>query len=184
MDGVQLLPYDPAWPAQYAAEAARVLAVLPPALVVGIEHFGSTAIPGMLAKPVIDILVAVRSISEARAVAPGPMQALDYAFWAGNPREDRLFFVRGLPPAPRRTHHVHMTEPDGDLWRRLLFRDHLRAHPDEAARYTALKRDLAARYAEDREAYTAGKSTYIDAVMAKAVRPRGPSSPACPAPSG
>jgi GrpB-like predicted nucleotidyltransferase (UPF0157 family) len=152
----------------YAAEIARVRAVLPPELIVDCAHFGSTAIPGMLAKPVIDMLMAVRSLAEARAVAVAPLESLGYAFWADNPKTDRMFFVRGLPPAPSRTHHLHMTEPGGDLWRRLKFRDYLCANPDEAARYTALKIELAAQYRTDREAYTDAKTDYVKAVLAKA----------------
>lgn len=167
MDEVALAEYDPAWPAMYAAEAARLRAALPAGLVLAMEHFGSTAIPGLVAKPVIDILVAVPSVEAARAVAVAPMEALGYAFWADNPKRDRLFFVKGLPPAaPHRTHHVHMMERDGELWRRLGFRDYLRAHPEEAARYAALKRELAARHREDREAYTAAKAAYVEAVLA------------------
>jgi GrpB-like predicted nucleotidyltransferase (UPF0157 family) len=169
MDEVHLQAYDPAWPAQYEAEAQRLRAVLPPGLILAMEHFGSTAIPGLPAKPVIDILIAVRDLPRARAVAVRPLQAIGYAFWSDNPKPDRLFFVKGLPPAaPHRTHHVHMTEPDGEMWHRLLFRDYLRAHPDEAARYSALKQDLAVRHRLDREAYTAAKTAYVLAVMAKA----------------
>lgn len=134
MDDVILADYDPAWPAAYEAEAAWLRAALPPGLVVAMEHFGSTAVPGLLAMPVIDILVAVRSLSEAHAAALAPIRALGYAFWADNPKPDRLFFVRGLPLAPRRTHYVHITEPGGEPWARLPFRDHLRAHPEEEAR--------------------------------------------------
>ena len=168
MDGVELVGYDAGWPAIYAAEVARVLWVLPAGLVVGAEHFGSTAVPGMAAKPVIDILIAVQSLAAARAEAVGPLEGLGYAFWADNPARDRMFFVQGLPAAPRRTHHVHMTEPGGEMWARLLFRDVLRTDAGEAARYAALKRELAARFREDREAYTRGKSAYVDAVMARA----------------
>ena len=169
MDHIHLVDYDSAWPLMFAAEAARVSSALPRGLVLAIEHFGSTAIPNMVAKPIIDLLVAVRSIQEARETAVGPMEALGYAFWSDNPRRDRLFFVKGLPPAaPHRTHHVHMTELNGDLWHRLLFRDYLRCHPDEAQRYAALKRSLVAQHRHDREAYTAAKSDYVDAVMAKA----------------
>ena len=102
-------------------------------------------------------------------VAVGRLDALGYAFWWDNPKTDRLFFVKGLPPsAPQRTHHIHMTEIDGEMWQRLIFRDYLRAHPDEAARYAALKHDLATRHSQDREAYTDAKSDYVDGVLAKA----------------
>jgi GrpB-like predicted nucleotidyltransferase (UPF0157 family) len=168
MDEVLLEKYNPLWPEMYEAEIARVRQVLPPGLVLAAEHFGSTAIPGLLAKPVIDILVAVRSLDEARRLAVAPMETLDYAYWADNPRDDRMFFVRGLPPAPSRTHHVHLTELGGAMWSRLVFRDYLRAHADEAARYAALKIELAARHHTDREAYTEAKTGYVDSVLAKA----------------
>jgi GrpB-like predicted nucleotidyltransferase (UPF0157 family) len=80
-----------------------------------------------------------------------------------------MFFVKGMPPhGARRTHHVHITEPGGEMWqRRLPFRDYLRSHPCEARRYEALKYDLAARFPDDRECYTAAKSDYIEAVWRK-----------------
>jgi GrpB-like predicted nucleotidyltransferase (UPF0157 family) len=90
-------------------------------------------------------------------------------YWAENPKPDRMFFVKGMPPyGERRTHHVHITEPDGEMWqRRLAFRDYLRANPDEAGRYEALKHDLAERYATDREQYTDAKTEYIESVYQK-----------------
>src|SRR4029450_2664638 len=94
---------------------------------------------------------------------------LYYVFWPDNPKNDRLFFVKGMPPhGERRTHHVQVTEPAGERWQRLAFRDYLRAHPDEAARYEALKRKLALEHQADREAYTAAKSSYVESVMRKA----------------
>jgi len=169
VDEVLILPYDRRWPTLYEAEATRLALALPSGLVLSIDHIGSTAIPGMPAKPVIDILLLVTSAALARATAVGPLEALGYAYWADNPHPDRLFFVKGLPPAaPHRTHHVHMREPGEDHRGRLLFRDHLRANPDEAARYAALKYELAARHGADREAYTDAKSVYVEAVLEKA----------------
>jgi GrpB-like predicted nucleotidyltransferase (UPF0157 family) len=80
-----------------------------------------------------------------------------------------MFFVKGMPPyGERRTHHVHITELDGEMWqRRLAFRDYLRSHPEEAGRYAALKHDLATRYPTDRERYTDAKTAYIEAVHRK-----------------
>jgi GrpB-like predicted nucleotidyltransferase (UPF0157 family) len=109
----------------------------------------------------------VRSIPEARERVVEPLTALGYAFWADNPKRDRLFFLRGLPPAPRRTHHVHMTETQGEKWQNLQFRDYLRRHDEARADYLALKLDLARRFPEDREAYTEGKQGFVDAIMAK-----------------
>jgi GrpB-like predicted nucleotidyltransferase (UPF0157 family) len=166
MDEVLIAPYDPRWPDAFATEAARLRAALPADLVIGIEHFGSTAVPGMAAKPIIDILVAVTSLDRARAVAVPAISALGYLYWEDNPKPDRMFFVKGLPPhGARRSHHVHLTEPDGEMWRRRLkLRDLLRADPAEAGRYEALKRDLAARYPTDREAYTDAKTDYLESL--------------------
>ena len=92
---------DPRWAALYAAEVDRLRAVLPAELICVMEHFGSTAIPGLIAKPIIDILAAVTSVDQARRTAVAPLESLGYAFWADNPKSDRLFFVKGLPPASR-----------------------------------------------------------------------------------
>jgi GrpB-like predicted nucleotidyltransferase (UPF0157 family) len=169
MDDIAIAAYDPTWPAQFEAEATRLRATLRDEPIAGLEHFGSTAIPGLAAKPIIDILVAVPSVTQARARFPEKLKPLDYVFWPDNPKTDRLFFVKGMPPyGKRRTHHVHVTEPAGELWVRLKFRDYLRNHPDEAARYEALKRKLAAEHRADREAYTAAKADYVESVMRKA----------------
>jgi GrpB-like predicted nucleotidyltransferase (UPF0157 family) len=171
MDAVEIVDYDPAWPLLYEAEAARIRAVLDSNLIVGLQHFGSTAIPGLAAKPIIDILIAVRSIADAQAAVIDPLQRLGYAYWSENPKVDRMFFVKGMPPfGQRRTHHVHVTEPTGEMWQqRLAFRDYLKAHPEDAARYGRLKHDLAARHRLDREAYTSAKDHFIADIQRKIV---------------
>ena len=126
-DRVELVAYDPSWPAQYEAEASAI-----------------------------------------RAALAGPA---DYVFWADNPRRDRLFFVKGMPPfGTRRTHHVHVRTPE-DARTALLFCEHLRRHPEEAARYAALKRELSARNPTDRGAYTEGKARYVDDIVRRAGNP-------------
>ena len=168
MDEIEIVDFDPRWASLFNEEAARLRAVLDPSLIVGLEHFGSTAIPGLAAKPIIDILIAVRSLAAARATFVEVLQKLDYIYWADNPRKDRMFFVQGMPPSgSRRSHHVHITEPTGELWHRLAFRDYLRAHPDEAATYERLKKRLAVEHQTDREAYTDAKSVYVESVMRK-----------------
>lgn len=170
MDEVEIVAYDQRWPALFGEEAKRLRATLDPSLIVGLEHFGSTAIPGLSAKPIIDILIAVRSLADARAGFIAPLRTLDYVYWADNPKTDRLFFVKGMPPfGSGRSHHVHVTEPDGEMWQRLAFRDYLRAHPEEARTYERLKRRLAAEHRTDREAYTDAKSAYIEGVMRRAM---------------
>ncbi len=166
-DRNELVPYDPRWPELYRAEAPLVRAALGEQ-VVAIEHFGSTAIPGLAAKPIIDILVAVRALA-AMGHAEAALAPLGYVFWRDNPKRDRMFFVKGMPPyGAGRSHHVHITELSGEMWRRRIFRDYLISHPDEARRYEALKRDLLARFPDDRESYTDAKSAYVDSVMALA----------------
>jgi GrpB-like predicted nucleotidyltransferase (UPF0157 family) len=169
MDDVEIVPYDPAWESLFAVEADRLRAALESEAIVGIEHFGSTAVPGLAAKPIIDILIAVHSLARAKTSMVRPIIALGYVYWAENPKPDRMFFVKGMPPyGVRRTHHVHITEPNGEMWqRRLAFRDYLRANADEARRYEALKHDLAARYPTDREQYTDAKSAYLADVYRK-----------------
>src|SRR6202030_1812447 len=95
-DRIELVPYDPRWPALFAAEAPLVRVALGDQ-VLAIEHFGSTAIPGMAAKPIIDILVAVRSLA-AMDHAEAALTPLGYVFWRDNPKRDRMFFVKGMPP--------------------------------------------------------------------------------------
>lgn len=171
MDEVKIVDYDPRWPILFDEEAGRLRAALDPSAIVGIEHFGSTAVPNLSAKPIIDILIAVRSLAEARASFVEALRKLDYVYWADNPKKDRMFFVKGMPPfGPRRTHHVHVTEVDGEMWLRLPFRDYLRANPEEAGLYEQLKRRLAAEHRTDREAYTDAKSAYIDSVMRKLMK--------------
>jgi GrpB-like predicted nucleotidyltransferase (UPF0157 family) len=171
MDEVELVNYDPRWPVLFDEEAKRLRAVLDPSLILGLEHFGSTAVPDLSAKPIIDILIAVRSLTDAQASFVEALRNLDYVYWAENPKQDRMFFVKGMPPfGSRRSHHVHVTEPHGEMWQRLAFRDYLRAHPEEAATYQRLKRRLAAEHQTDREAYTVAKSAYVESVMRKAMK--------------
>ena len=171
MDEVEIVDYDPRWPLLFDEEAKRLRAVLDPSLIVGLEHFGSTAVPGLSAKPIIDILVAVRSLAAAQATIVEALRKLDYVYWADNPKKDRMFFVKGMPPfGSKRSHHVHVTEPHGEMWQRLAFRDYLRAHREEAETYERLKKRLAAEHQTDREAYTDAKSAYIASVMRKAAK--------------
>ena len=166
-DEIELVDYDPSWPRLFEEERALLQRVLPADQVLSIEHAGSTAIPGLGAKPIIDIFIAVPSIDVARATMVAPIEAIDYVYWAENPDKTHMFFVKGMPPyGERRTHHVHIREPTSQhLQRALAFRDYLRGHPDEAERYQRLKSDLAQRYRSDREAYTRAKDAYVLSVV-------------------
>ena len=122
------------------------------------------AIPNIRAKPIIDVLV----IHPQPARWPeliGPIASLGYVYWPDNPRKDRMFFVKGMPPfGPRRTHHVHVRVPS-DARAELLFRDALRGDPMLAGRYAELKDALAVRYPDDRDAYTEAKTDFIAEVL-------------------
>jgi GrpB-like predicted nucleotidyltransferase (UPF0157 family) len=161
------MEYDADWPAMFEAEANRIQSALGRAIGFSLEHFGSTAIPGLAAKPIIDILVLVGDQSQWPRLVE-PIQSLGYVFWADNPRQDRMFFVKGMPPfGERRTHHIHVrTLADGRAL--ILFRDYLRGHAEEVVRYASLKRELAERYPADRDAYTDGKSQFVDEIVRKA----------------
>src|SRR5712664_392478 len=98
MDEVEIVDYDPHWPSLFDEEAKRLRAILDPSLIVGLEHFGSTAVPGLSAKPIIDILIAVRSLADAQATFVEALRILDYVYWGDNPKKDRMFFVKGMQP--------------------------------------------------------------------------------------
>jgi GrpB-like predicted nucleotidyltransferase (UPF0157 family) len=163
---VELVAYDPVWPDQFEAERIRLAAVLAPWLVGSIEHIGSTAVPGVAAKPVIDIAVGVRDLksSEPARLAVLP---LGYQYFPYRASEEHWF----CKPSPAyRTHHLHLVPFDGTLWReRLAFRDYLREHPVVAGDYATLKRSLTEQYRFDREAYTEAKGPFIRAVLAVAL---------------
>ena len=160
--------YDPNWPALFAQERTRIAHALG-AFALTIEHVGSTAVPGLPSKPIIDLLVGVPSLEEAAQRCIKPLEALSYIYmpeyapWI--PGE--LFFRKG-PPGPW-THHLHMMEPSHPRWEaRLVFRDYLRAHGEAARAYAEIKRALAASSQDDIEAYRTGKDAFVEAITAKA----------------
>ena len=160
---IELHAYDPGWPAAFAREKARIVPLFPvPPLLV--EHMGSTAIPGLDAKPVIDIIVLAERLEQARAAIP-PLEATGYSFWAENPDKTKFFLAKGLPPAPRRTYHLHIYGDADEVRRHLVFRDHLRASAEARAAYLRLKAELAGRFRDDRDAYSRHKSGFIDEVV-------------------
>jgi GrpB-like predicted nucleotidyltransferase (UPF0157 family) len=169
-DHIIIVAYDPNWKrkAEKEIEAIKNLFVDADWLI-EIQHIGSTAIPGLAAKPVIDFLIGVRSLDEAQQ-AIKPIEDLGYVYWYDNPNKEKMFFVKGMPPfGTGRTHHIHIVKHEGDYWQaRLLFRDYLRKHPDEMLRYAKLKQEKMAQHPEDREAYTDAKGEYVASVLKKA----------------
>ncbi|NPV07756.1 MAG: GrpB family protein [Anaerolineae bacterium] len=165
--------YDPSWPAMFERERARIQEALAGRGAV-VEHVGSTAVPGLGAKPIIDILIGVANLQEADGCVPC-LVALGYTYFPEHEAEipDRRYLDRQGEDG---SYHVHMVEIGGDFWERhLLFRDYLRAHPEVAAEYDRLKRDLAQRYGTDREGYTNAKTDFVRAIeeRARRDRPRG-----------
>ena len=167
MDKVEIANYDPQWPELFAAEAARLRPAFGPSLAV-MEHIGSTSVPGLAAKPVIDIQAVVRSLPEMDTVAPR-VTALGWTQGIFVPDSKRRLYFKKYDAAGVRTHQLHVYEADHPAAAaHLLFRDFLRKHEEEAPRYEALKRELAARFHADRLAYNDAKTEYIEAVVTKA----------------
>jgi GrpB-like predicted nucleotidyltransferase (UPF0157 family) len=152
---VELVEYSPLWPALYEAERERLEPLLD---ALEIHHIGSTAVPGLLAKPIVDIVALVDDL-DAPVVALIESGGYQYPWAFNGTLAHRRFLC--YPRASHRTHHLHLVDDRAELERRLRFRDRLRADPTLAAEYAALKRALAARYPEDREAYTEAKAPFI-----------------------
>lgn len=160
---VSICNYDPAWPARFAAEQALLERVLADWLAGPIEHVGSTAVPGLAAKPVIDIMAAVRDLESVRDAIP-VLAERDYCH---APYKSEVMHWFCKPSPERRTHHLHLVPYESRLWHeRLVFRDALRADAVLAAEYAALKRELAVRFSRDRERYTQEKGSFIVRVLA------------------
>ena len=158
-----VVPYDPAWPRLYAEEAARIHSAFGEN-VVELEHIGSTAVPDVAAKPVLDICVGLRSLELARPQLEA-MERLGYEYIGEYGIPGRLFFRKG---GVERTHHVHAVQWGSEQWHRhRAFRDYLCAHPDEARRYGEHKLRVAAEAASSDD-YWERKQPYVDALFARA----------------
>jgi GrpB-like predicted nucleotidyltransferase (UPF0157 family) len=131
----------------------------------GIHHVGSTAVPGLAAKPIVDILVGVDSLDASRACFD-PLAKLGYLYFPYRPEEMHWFCK---PHPSRRTHHLHLVPTGSRRYAdELAFRDRLRTKSEVATEYAALKQDLAERFADDREAYTDAKSDFVHRVLGRA----------------
>jgi GrpB-like predicted nucleotidyltransferase (UPF0157 family) len=138
--------------------------------VVAIEHIGSTAVPGLGAKPIIDIMVGLRRLSDAEDCIE-PLRGIGYEYVPELEAEipERRYFHKGPSSVPEKHYHLHMVEIHGEFWNiQILFRDYLRTHFDSAREYFKLKEELAAKYRFNREAYTEAKSSFIKSTIAKA----------------
>jgi GrpB-like predicted nucleotidyltransferase (UPF0157 family) len=162
---VRLVAYDPTWAALFAAEAQRIRAELGPDLPLALEHMGSTAVPGLVAKPILDLLGGYPPGTRVERYIAALVRA-GYAHRGEQGIPGREFFRRGEP----RAYHLHLAVQYGPFWREhLAFRDALRAQRAVCEAYAALKLDLARRYPRNREAYIEGKSAFVRQVVAEAL---------------
>lgn len=162
---IVVVPYDPDWPRRFEAERALLERVLVPWLDGGIHHIGATSVPGLAAKPILDMMVGVRDFDEARASFL-PLRDQSYVYAPHRPGIAH-HFCKPSVRLPEMTHNLHLTEPGSDLWReRLAFRDALRADGALVAEYEALKLRLARDHRKDPAAYTAGKRAFVACVLA------------------
>ncbi|MCP2322537.1 GrpB-like predicted nucleotidyltransferase (UPF0157 family) [Hamadaea flava] len=167
-DPIDIVPADPGWPTAYAEQHDQVAAALGEWLSGPVEHIGSTSVPGLPAKPIIDMLARVPQWEPS--LTGSLTAALAGIGWvhAPEPADDaQRKWSFCYPDIAWRTHHLHVVGEDWD-WRPLLkFRDHLRSHPDDAAEYARIKTDLAAADRHDRPAYRAGKAPFIESILAR-----------------
>lgn len=158
---VRLDDYSASWDDLYQQEAERIRTALGD-LAIGVEHVGSTAIPGIKAKPILDIAVGVRRLEDS-ARCKEPLEGLGYQWVHWIVLEDDHIFGKG---GETQTHLVHIVEYESDKWREYLkFRDTLRADPAMARAYEELKRELSEKFSDKRSGYTAAKAAFIRQVL-------------------
>ncbi|MBA4124973.1 MAG: GrpB family protein [Acidobacteria bacterium] len=157
---VKLEPHSEQWLQLFTDEAARIRETIGE-VSASIEHIGSTSIRGIAAKPIVDIAVGVEKLEDGERCLR-PLENIGYEYRGEHGIAGRFYFVKGEP----RTHHLHLVEIDSDFWRsHLLFRDYLSENQAVAEEYENLKKELAKRHAENREAYTNGKAAFIENVL-------------------
>jgi GrpB-like predicted nucleotidyltransferase (UPF0157 family) len=164
---VQIVEYDPAWPELFILERRVLESLIGPWITGTCEHIGSTAVSGLAAKPVVDVMVGVETLEASRPA----IEVLSNHGYQYSPYRPDVMHWFCKPSFSFRTHHVHLVPFGSGLWEdRVLFRDYLRTHGSVAEEYAQLKRNLAAKYRDDREAYTDGKAEFVLRVLARARR--------------
>ena len=163
MDSIHVVPHNPNWQLEYKRESMRLTRMMG-ANLLAIHHIGSTAIPNIVAKPIIDMLIVVQTIEQVE-LHGAAMAAEGYLAFGENGIAGRRYFVK-RGPGGERTHHVHVyARGSAQIERHLVFRDYLLAHPAEARRYGELKQSLAALHSNDRKAYQDGKDALVHELM-------------------
>ena len=167
MRKVEVVPHNPKWHDAYQSESQRIINALGDN-VVAVHHIGSTAIAGIYAKPIIDILVEVKDLFLLDSYSS--TQSLSYEAMGEFGIRDRRYFIKYNLDGER-THHLHMFKADSpQVSRHLAFRDYMRSHPESAREYSNLKRELAAKYPQNIDRYMDGKDGFIELMDRKAAR--------------
>lgn len=163
---IEVVPYDPRWPDLFAQEAAAISGIGAKCML-AVHHIGSTSVPGLVAKPVIDILLEVTDLAALERY-DGEMEGLGYVVKGEYGIPGRRFYLKGVW---HRTHHIHaFLNASSGFERHLAFRDYLRAHPEDAAEYGALKLKNAAKFPHDMDGYCEAKHDYVTSLEQRAVR--------------
>ncbi len=161
---VDVVAHNPDWADEFEREKERILEACGNK-VIAVEHIGSTSIPGLVAKPIIDIALGIRRLQDAKQLLPY-LKKLDYHFYKKFQRQ-LLFVAKG--PDEKRTHYLHVMRYNGAKWKTdQLFRNYLRTHPRAVREYSDLKQKLAKAHPDDRQAYSDGKDEFIKSIIAKA----------------
>ena len=162
MEQVVLMPYDPRWPHIFADESRRVRNALMPFGFESVEHVGSTAIPGMRSKPIVDIMAGINTMKNLPAPNDCLWSSLHYEWGHGPERPTEWFYFIKRDSAGERMAHLHVVPFNGDFWRRMItFRDALLEDASLARKYEDLKIRLAAQFGHDRLRYLAGKESFV-----------------------
>jgi len=168
---ISIEPYNPLWIRMFDEEAKLLRVILPSNLVRRIEHFGSTSVSGLSAKPIIDILVEVSSLQETQEQIVPILTGRGYEyFWRPTIGDEPPYYAWFIKRdnLGKRSHHIHMVEGNSPLWDRLYFRNYLREFPEISKSYDKLKQTLCDLYPHDRVRYTREKSEFIVEVTKKA----------------
>ncbi len=164
---VELRPFNPKWKGIYEEERKAITSAISN-FVVDIQHIGSSAIPNIVSKPIIDIALAIDSLKNIKKIIK-PLEEIGFIYRGELGIPDRHLFVKGGEEL--RTHHLHVMFNEHYEWRKhLIFRDYLLKHPEEARQYSELKIRLEREYKEDREGYTNGKAEFISGILEKAMK--------------
>lgn len=164
---IKIVEYESSWIVAYQQEREVISTALKQDFI-DIQHIGSTSVPGLSAKPIIDILIAVNKLYSPEKYSKH-LQKISYQYTYYAENINRLFFCKGTP----RSHHIHIVKYDSwTYWRHILFRDYLLAHPETAQHYEQLKREMVLKFKTDRGAYTDSKTAFIKSIVAQALAER------------